>query len=279
MLTHGTIVLALAAFATAKKREPLISDNTTLLAARYSNNTRKLEKDSMQAFGSQVKMQQAMNPDSLKNLTKVMFGGGNMPGLTLTITDEAGNPVGDVSQMQYGSIMMSIYQIPVSVNSSKCDVYASAKVPRTRKGGDRVSDSLLRSLLKTAKQQCLHHSPALDNYTVENSFTDCWTPQNSNSSQRLACLQPSIDKRTSFTNALIARVASKELVGGLPTDRNNAEVYQQDLKNQANLEITEDFFLNTLMLPFSVPQLRYAKKLGRELQANATMQHGKMSTQ
>jgi hypothetical protein len=276
MLTNA-IILSLAAFATAKKSEPLINDNTTLLAARYNNNMRKFEKDFMKAFGSQVQMQQAMNPDSLKNMAKAMIGGGNMPGLALTITDEVGTPVGDVSQMQYGSIMLTIYQMPVSINSSNCDVYASVKVPRTRKGGDKASDSELRSILSNGKKQCQNHIAALDGYAVERIVPGCWTSMTS--AQRLACLQPTIDKRMAYTNALIARVAAEELASGLPTDAVNAKVYQKDLKNQANLAITEDFFLNTLMLPFSIPQLRYANKLGRELRANATMQRGNVTTQ
>ena len=272
MLTHATIVLALAALATAKKPEPLVSDNTTLLAARYSNNTRKFEKDAMQAFVNQVQMQQAMNPDSLKNLTKAWFG---MPGLTLTIADEVGTPVGNVSQMQYGSIMLTIYQMPISVNSSKCGVYASAKV---QKSGNKTLDSKLKSIIKAAEKDCHHHISAEDQYAVEEMVPGCWSSQNS--SQRLDCLQPSIDKRTSFMNSLIARVATEELSGGLPTDRVNAETYQKDLKNQANLEIAGDFFFGpTPLLFLSVPGLHEANKLGRELQANATMQHGNMTSQ
>ena len=285
MLIHA-IILSLTAFAAAKHTEPDINANTTLLAARYNNNTREFEKDTMRAFAMQVMMQQTMHPDSLTSIAKAFFASAEplevnvgLLSINLTITDEVGTPVANVTQMQDGSIMYTIYQMPVSVNSSNCDVYAHAKVPRTRRGGNATLDSDLRTLITNAEFQCRKHISALDEYSLEKVFPGCWNAQNTTSRLRLDCLQTTVNSRTAFMNSLIARLATEEIASGLPTDRVNAEVYQKDLKNQANLAIAEGFFLNTLMIPFTVPQLRYANKLDRELRANATMQHGTVTTQ
>ena len=283
MLTHA-IVLSLAAIATAKKSQPLISDNTTLLAARYNNNTRAFEKDMMKAFGILVLMQQEDNPDSLKSLIKAEIAGRDTPvasgllDVNLTITDEVGRFVGNATQMQYTSIILTEYLKPVSVNSSECDFYASVGVPRTPKGSNATLDSELRSLVTNAEQQCLNHVAAWNGYTLEPIIRECWKTQNS--STRLDCLRPTIDSQTRAANRVIARLARVEFASGLPTDRDNAQAYQLDLKRQANMWIAVDFLLGPLlMMPFSFPQLRYANKLGRELKANATMQRGNVTTQ
>ena len=279
MLTLA-VILYLAAFAAA---EPYINNNTTLLAARYHNNTRAFEKDMMKAFGVLALLQQEDYPNSLSSLLKAYIAGHRLPvasgllDVNLTIIDEVGTFVGNATQMQYTSIILTEYLKPVSVNSSECDVYASAHVPRTPKGGNATLDDELRSIIANAEQQCLNHADAWNGYALEHKIPECWKAPDSTS--RLDCLQTTIDSQTKTADRVIAQLARVEFAYGLPTDRVNAQAYQLDLKSQANMWIALDFlFTPLLMMPFSVPQLRYANKLGRELRANATMQRGNMAT-
>ena len=259
MFTHA-ILLSLVAFATAKETKPLIS-NTTLLAVRYNNDLESFEMDAVDAYCFQVQTQQQITIADLNLTTNVPDdeAGGNIidtagwekPNVTLTITDEIGNPVGNVSQAQYVSIWLTIYQMPVSVNSSICDVYE-------RMGTYKASDPETKSLIMNGRGQCHGHFAALDGYAVEDKIGEhCWTPP--------ACLEKAIDRRAAFMASLIARVATQELASGLPTDAlvgNTSTWVSVYSENQAN------------MLPFiTLPQLK-------KLHANATTtQLGNVTTQ